>query len=47
MKKSLVPLCLCSVLPGGVREGWLHPDFIYVAEQGLKGMMKKSQMMVM
>ena len=25
----------------GVREGWLHPDFIYVAEQGLKGMMKK------
>lgn len=25
----------------GVKEGWLHPDFIYVAEQGLKGMMKK------
>ncbi|MDD4968480.1 MAG: glycoside hydrolase family 88 protein [Paludibacter sp.] len=25
----------------GVREGWLHPDFIYVAEQGLKGMMSK------
>lgn len=25
----------------GVREGWLHPDFIYVAEQGLKGMMRK------
>nr|WP_320037291.1 glycoside hydrolase family 88 protein [uncultured Bacteroides sp.] len=24
----------------GVKEGWLHPDFIYVAEQGLKGMMK-------
>ena len=23
----------------GVKEGWLHPDFIYVAEQGLKGMM--------
>ena len=22
----------------GVRMGWLHPDFIYVAEQGLKGM---------
>ncbi|SHE44666.1 Rhamnogalacturonyl hydrolase YesR [Dysgonomonas macrotermitis] len=22
----------------GVREGWIHPDFIYVAEQGLKGM---------
>jgi len=25
----------------GVKEGWLHPDFIYVAEQGLKGMMQK------
>lgn len=25
----------------GVREGWIHPDFIYVAEQGLKGMMTK------
>lgn len=25
----------------GVKEGWLHPDFIYVAEQGLKGMMRK------
>lgn len=25
----------------GVRKGWLHPDFIYVAEQGLKGMMTK------
>lgn len=25
----------------GVKEGWLHPDFIYVAEQGLKGMMSK------
>lgn len=25
----------------GVKEGWLHPDFIYVAEQGLKGIMKK------
>jgi rhamnogalacturonyl hydrolase YesR len=25
----------------GVKEGWLHPDFIYVAEQGLKGMMTK------
>jgi rhamnogalacturonyl hydrolase YesR len=24
----------------GVKEGWLHPDFIYVAEQGLKGMMR-------
>ncbi|WP_394698883.1 glycoside hydrolase family 105 protein [uncultured Bacteroides sp.] len=24
----------------GVKQGWLHPDFIYVAEQGLKGMMK-------
>lgn len=24
----------------GVKEGWLHPDFVYVAEQGLKGMMK-------
>ncbi len=23
----------------GVKQGWLHPDFIYVAEQGLKGMM--------
>ncbi|HET7732971.1 MAG TPA: glycoside hydrolase family 88 protein [Paludibacter sp.] len=25
----------------GVKEGWLHPDFIYVAQQGLKGMMSK------
>lgn len=25
----------------GVKEGWLHPDFIYVAEQGLKGIMTK------
>ncbi len=25
----------------GVKRGWLHPDFIYVAEQGLKGMMSK------
>ncbi len=25
----------------GVKEGWLHPDFINVAEQGLKGMMSK------
>lgn len=25
----------------GVREGWIHPDFIYVAEQGLKGLMTK------
>lgn len=25
----------------GVKQGWLHPDFIYVAEQGLKGMMCK------
>lgn len=25
----------------GVKNGWLHPDFIYVAEQGLKGMMRK------
>jgi rhamnogalacturonyl hydrolase YesR len=25
----------------GVKEGWLHKDFIYVAEQGLKGMMTK------
>ncbi len=25
----------------GVKEGWLHPDFIYVAEQGLKGMLSK------
>ncbi len=25
----------------GVKKGWLHPDFIYVAEQGLKGMMTK------
>jgi rhamnogalacturonyl hydrolase YesR len=24
----------------GVKQGWLLPDFIYVAEQGLKGMMK-------
>ena len=25
----------------GVKEGWLHPDFIYVAWQGLKGMLSK------
>ena len=25
----------------GVKEGWLHKDFIYVAEQGLNGMMTK------
>lgn len=25
----------------GVKRGWLHPDFIYAAEQGLKGMMTK------
>ena len=25
----------------GVKRGWLHPDFIYVAEQGLKGMLSK------
>jgi unsaturated rhamnogalacturonyl hydrolase len=25
----------------GVKNGWLHPDFIYVAQQGLKGIMKK------
>lgn len=25
----------------GVKRGWLHPDFIYVAEQGLKGMLGK------
>lgn len=25
----------------GVREGWIHPDFIYVAEQGLKGIMTR------
>ncbi len=25
----------------GVKQGWLHPDFIYVAQQGLKGMMRK------
>ncbi len=25
----------------GVKEGWLHPDFIYVAEQGLKGLLSK------
>jgi len=25
----------------GVKEGWLHPDYIYVAEQGLKGMLGK------
>lgn len=25
----------------GVKEGWLHPDFIYVAQQGLKGIMSK------
>lgn len=25
----------------GVKEGWLHPDFINVAEQGMRGMMKK------
>lgn len=25
----------------GVKEGWLHPDFIYVAEMGLRGMMRQ------
>ncbi len=25
----------------GVKEGWLHPDLIYVAEQGLKGILSK------
>lgn len=25
----------------GVKEGWLHPDFIYVAQEGLKGMLTK------
>lgn len=25
----------------GVKEGWLHPDFIYVAQQGLKGILSK------
>lgn len=25
----------------GVREGWINKDYIYAAEQGLKGMMKK------
>ncbi|MCD8313939.1 MAG: glycoside hydrolase family 88 protein, partial [Bacteroidales bacterium] len=25
----------------GVKEGWLHPDFINVAEQGLKGILSK------
>jgi unsaturated rhamnogalacturonyl hydrolase len=25
----------------GVKEGWLHPDFIYVAWQGFKGMLSK------
>lgn len=25
----------------GVKAGWLHPDFIYVAEQGLKGILSK------
>ncbi|MFR9165455.1 MAG: glycoside hydrolase family 105 protein [Dysgonomonas sp.] len=25
----------------GVREGWIHKDFIHVAEQGLKGIMSK------
>lgn len=25
----------------GVKRGWLHPDFIYAADQGLKGMMTK------
>ncbi len=24
----------------GVREGWIHPDYIYAAEQGLRGMMR-------
>ncbi|MCE5330572.1 MAG: glycoside hydrolase family 88 protein [Bacteroidales bacterium] len=28
-------------LAQGVKEGWLHPDFMYVAQQGLKGMMQK------
>ena len=26
----------------GVKEGWLHPDFIYVAWQGFKGMLSSS-----
>jgi Predicted unsaturated glucuronyl hydrolase involved in regulation of bacterial surface properties, and related proteins len=25
----------------GVREGWINKDYIYAAEQGLKGMMSK------
>lgn len=25
----------------GVKEGWLHPDFIFVAEMGLRGMLQK------
>lgn len=25
----------------GVKEGWLHPDFIYVADMGLRGIMSK------
>ena len=25
----------------GVKEGWLHPDYIYVAWEGLKGMLTK------
>ncbi|MDR0988533.1 MAG: glycoside hydrolase family 88 protein [Prevotellaceae bacterium] len=25
----------------GVKQGWLHPDFIHVAEQGLRGMLTK------
>ncbi len=28
-------------LARGVKEGWLHPDFIYVAQQGLRGIMSK------
>ena len=25
----------------GVKQGWIHKDFIYVAEQGLKGILSK------
>lgn len=31
----------------GVKEGWLHPDYIYVAWEGLKGMLTKSRPRVM
>ncbi len=38
MKKSHTSMFVFGIAKG-VKEGWLHPDFIYVAWQGLKGML--------